>query len=146
MAYCTIDDVQALNTLRGDYSASTRPTSTQVEEFIDQIYNTVNSVLQARGIAIPITVPASFVGALKLANAQGAAALAEMAMFPEAAGTPGGSPHGQRLWKMYQAFLKWIEKGELPTAVEGTGAGPRSYGSEESTEKGEPKFKKDKEF
>lgn len=152
MAYCDIDDVQGLNIQRGAYSTSTKPTLAQVNEFIDQIYNTINSILLARKVTTPVTTPAAFVEALKLGNAQGAGALAEMAMFPEAAGTPGGSPHGAQLWKMYQEFLKWLEKGKLPTAL-GAHPLPRGFFEQhpitEPTEDypwREPKFRKNKEF
>lgn len=155
MAYCDIDDVQGLNSQRGAYGATTKPTLAQVNEFIDQVYETMNTVILGRGIStVPVTVPASFVTALKLANSQGAAALAEMAMFPEAAGTPGGSPHGQRLWSMYQNFLKWLRTGDLPTSVDGH-VPPRSFFEDRAAAETKPKadhewqrpqLPKDKEF
>lgn len=139
MAYCDIDDVQSLNSQRGAYSTSTKPTLVQVTEFIDQIYESINSILLGRGIGtVPVTTPASFVTSLKLGNSQGAAAMAEMAMFPEAIGTPGGSPHGQQLWKMYQEFLKWLREGALPTAVNGH-ATPRSFFEQRESADTKPK-------
>lgn len=154
MAYCDIGDVQAQNPTRGDYSATTKPTSTQVEEFIDQISNTIDSTLAGRGLTVPVTTPAYFVDRIKLLNAQGAAALAEMAMFPETGG-PGFSPHGKQLWDIYQAGIKQLREGQLPEALGGSKAGPRSMQTEESgTETTpeenypwlRPKLPKDKEF
>lgn len=155
MAYCDIGDVQGQNPKRGDYSASTLPTSTQVEEYITQISNTIDSTLAGRGLSVPVTSPDYFVDALRLLNAQGAGALAELAMFPEAPDTPGGSPHGTRLWQMYQAGLKQLREGPLPIAMEGSKAGPRSMqteeaGTETTPEENypwlRPKLPKDKDF
>lgn len=149
MAYCTITDVQALNPKR-TYGDTTTPTQTQVETSIDQIGNEIDSILLARGLTTPITTPTEFVAHLKQVNAYGAAALAEMAMFPEAGG-PGATSHGSDLWKIYKNMTTRLEKGELPTAVETTG--PRSFFTEHPTTEPtedqpwrKPKFGKDKEF
>lgn len=152
MAYCAIADVQALNPQRPTYSSSTKPTSTQVEEFIDQIANVIDSKLSARSVGVPVTTPARWVSWLKWGNAHGAAAMAEMAMFPEGGG-PGQTPHGTQLWNMYQKFLTDLETKELPVA--GSKAGPRSMHTEEAvTETApeatypwqRPKLPKDREF
>jgi len=157
MAYCTITDVQGLNSQR-TYSATSNPSLTEIDDFMTQIGNELDSVLLGRGLTVPVTAPASLVGALKLANAQGAAALAEMAMFPEAAGTPGGSPHGQRLWVMYKEFLAWLKTGDLPSAASTDSSGhvgPMSFHSEHEDEETEPentydwqkpKIQKNKDF
>ena len=108
MSYCTITDVQALNSQRDTYGAATNPSLTEVNGFITQIGNELDSLLLTLSLTVPVITPAEFVGALALANAQGAAALAEMAQFPEAQGTMGGSPHGQQLWAMYEKFKTWL--------------------------------------
>jgi hypothetical protein len=158
MAYCVIADVQGLNSQRPTYSATTSPSSSEVGDFMTQIGHEIDSILLGRGLSVPVTSPASLVGSLKLANAQGAAALAEMAMFPEAGGTPGGSPHGQNLWKMYKDFLDWLKTGELPSAAatDSSGhVGPFSFHSEHEAEETEPentydwqkpKVRKNKDF
>lgn len=138
MAYCTITDVQGLNSQREAYSATTNPSSTEVESFITQIGNEIDSLLLGRGLVTPITTPAEFVSTLKLGNAQGAAALAEMAQFPEAQGTMGGSPHGQQLWAMYEKFKTWLKDGNLPTALSGSHVGPKSFHESTEDEETEP--------
>lgn len=150
MAYCTITDVQALNPKR-TYDTSSTPTQTQVESLVTQISNEIDSILSARGLTVPVTTPDHFVAHLKQVNAYGAAALAEMAMFPEATGL-GATTHGSELWRIYRDMRDKLEKGELPVSVEG-GAGPRGFFEQhpiteptEDYEWREPKFKKNKEF
>lgn len=151
MAYCTITDVRALNPKR-TYDADSKPTETQVESFIDRIADEIDVVISGHGLSTPVASPQAFVDHLKQVNAYGAAALAEMAMFPEAAGSPGGSPHGDRLWKMYRAMMAPLARGEFPASLT-DGAGPSSFFERhpateptESHKWREPKFKKDKEF
>lgn len=138
MAYCDIDDVQALNPQRGDYSSSTKPTSTEVTTFITTVSDEIDSVLKARGVSVPVTAPAEFLSHLEQVNANGAAAYAEFAMFPEAAGTPGGSPQGDRLWKIYQGQLKSLREDQLPIDLAVTGAQPRSFWTEREATDTEP--------
>jgi len=150
MAYCAIADVRALNPKR-TYSSSSTPTQTQVEGFITQIANEIDSILSSRGLTVPVTAPAHFLAHLEQVNAYGAAALAEMAMFPEA-GMPGGTPQGSNYWAIYEKARTRLEKGDLPVSVEE--AQPRSFftehtGDTEPTEDydwRDRKFKKSKEF
>lgn len=151
MAYCTIADVRALNPKR-TYDDSSKPTATQVEGFVDNAANEISTILSARGLAVPVTAPTHFANHLKHVNANGAAATAEMAMFPEAVGSPGGSPHGQQLYRIYKDQLAQLERGELPVSAE-SGAGPRGFFEQhlavEPTEEHEwrkPKFGKNKQF
>ena len=113
MAYAALADVQAVNPKR-TYGASTTPTTTQVTAFIDDIAAEIDSVLSARGLATPVTEPASFLAHLTHVNAVGAAARAEFAMFPEAAESPAGSPQGDRLWGQYQEYLRALRRDALP--------------------------------
>jgi len=143
MSYCTITDVQALNSQRDAYSATTNPSLTEVNGFITQIGNELDSLLLARGLTVPVITPTEFVGALALANAQGAAALAEMAQFPEAQGTMGGSPHGQQLWAMYEKFKTWLQNPKSTISVVGgvaTGGhiGPQSFHEQTEANETEP--------
>ena len=144
MAYCEIADVQALNPTRPTYSAGTKPTATQVEGYITDIAAEIDTALKARGLNTPVTAPTDFVAHLKQMNALGAAALADSAMFPEAMG-PGASPHGAWLWGLYKGALKSLRESELPVGSGGESK-PTSYAVEHPDDKGEPKFKKDKEF
>lgn len=119
MAYCTNADVAAQNSARTPYSVSTTPTSTAVDDFIDQIAGEIDTRLAAKGVSTPVAAPATFVAWLLNLNALGAAALAEMAAYPEADGGQGSTPQGERLWKMYQQGLAAISKGDAipPEAV-----------------------------
>lgn len=116
MSYCTLTDVQGLNSKR-TYGASTTPTTTQATEFISKIAGEIDSVLQGRGLVTPVTTPDAFVEFLEQLNAVGAAALAERAMFPESQGLMGGVAAGALHWKQYQDGLKWLKEGALPTGT-----------------------------
>jgi len=125
MAYCTITEVNNLNPKR-NYEADTTPTTTQVNSLIDQIAVEIDAVLQAKGYTVPVTTPANFLSSLKYVNAYGAAALAEMGMFPETS-EMGQTPHWKILWKTYQDWLKSLRDGEIPSSLgidsESIGAG-----------------------
>lgn len=103
MAYCVIADVEAINALRGSYSATTKPTSTQVTGMIDMIYAEINAVLSSAGVTVPVTTT----DFMKLTNALGAAAMAEAA-----AGMPGKSenkdPRDWR-WEKYERNLEMLK-------------------------------------
>lgn len=142
MSYCDIGDVRALNPKRS-YDMKSTPTSVQVEDYITKIGNEIDSALSARGLAVPVTAPSQFVGSLGQLNACGAAALAEMAMFPEAGG-PGATSHGSELWRIYKDGIARLERGELPVSLE-KGGGPTSY-FEQNPDESPPKFGKDKVF
>jgi len=128
MAYCALIDVQALNARRNNntvYGASTVPTATQVTALIVQIAAEIDTILAAQSIATPVTAPASFVSFLLNLNARGAAALADMAAFPESDGGPGASTHGQTLWKLYQQGLDGLKDGTaIDPAVSDSGQEP----------------------
>ena len=113
MSYCAIGDVQALNTTRDTYSASTNPSSTQVGTFITNIAAEIDAALAANRVLTPVTAPASFLTFLLHLNALGAAALAEEAAFPEFDGGPGTTTQGQRYYKQYQDGLKGLKDGSL---------------------------------
>lgn len=116
MAYCTISDVRGLNPKR-TYSESTTPTETQVNQYITDIAVEIDNVLQAQGYTIPVTSPENFVSHLKLLNTRGAAAMAEIAMFPESTSGPGGTPHGSQLLSLYKDGLKALRNGEIPASM-----------------------------
>jgi hypothetical protein len=109
MSYCTLADVEALNAQRTPYSASTRPADGQVEDFIADIASEIDSVLSAAGLAVPVLAPAAFVSFLQRLNAYGAAALAEMAKFPESDRGQGSSPQGDRYWSLYREGIKALK-------------------------------------
>ena len=152
MAYCTITEVRGLNPKR-TYSASTNPSTTEVEEFIDRISDEIDVILQGRGFTTPVTSPTELASYLVHVNAYGAAAIAEQSMFTEPIG-PGATPHGTVLWQQYQQALKYLREGQLPVT---TGAHPLPFSFHEqnlgnATEPKEddewrnPKFGINKEF
>lgn len=155
MSYCTTTDIQALNPTR-TYSATSKPTLTQVQTYIDQIAGEIDSILKGRGLATPITIPAEFVTFLKQLNAVGAAALAERAMFPEAQGMMGSTSASAMHWRQYQDGIKWLKEGQMPSDVDGDGTAlPFSFFSDSISRDTEPKddydwqrpkFGKNKEF
>lgn len=115
MSYCAIVDVQALNPKR-TYGAATTPTSTQVTALIAQIAAEIDAILEAQGYTVPVTSPATFVTSLLTVNAYGVAALAEAAMFPETT-APGETAHWSYLEKKYQAWLKDLRAGIVPSSL-----------------------------
>lgn len=135
MAYCTITHVQGHNPKR-TYSATSTPTTTQVQEFIDRIANEIDVVLGGRGFTVPVTSPTELANFLIQVNAYGAAALAEDAMFPETT-VPGATPHSVSLWSKYQAALKYLGEANLPVNSDGV-ALPFSFRGQKLGETSEP--------
>ncbi len=151
MAYATTTTVQALNPKR-TYSSTSTPTTTQVTSFIDDIAGTINTLLEGKGLTVPVTTPADFVTALTLLNSLGAAALAEQAMFPEQGG-PGATPHGAWLWRQYQVGLKELKESPLPSSLRGDDSAASFWTEHPTTEPApddnawrDAKFGKDKVF
>jgi hypothetical protein len=142
MAYCTITDVRGLNPKR-TYNATTTPTEAQVGQYITDIAAEIDSIIQAQGYTVPVTAPANFVTVLKLLNARGAAAQAEIAMFPESG--VGATPHGQQLLSLYKDGLKALRAGEIPETITGQTTSPvGSYYTEVADQESypEPAFRK----
>jgi len=115
MAYCTIEDVQIF-AAKFPLSASTTPTSTQVETLIDLTAAQIDSVLLSKGYTVPVTTPAAFVESLRLLNAQGAEAMALMAQFPGGA-SKDSTPQYQAMLDLYQAGLEALRNGEMPSSL-----------------------------
>lgn len=143
MAYCTIIDVQGFNASRGAYSATTKPTSTQVNTMIDMIAAEIDSILTTRGVTTPVTSPADLVTYLRRVNALGAAADAESAMLPSAT---KASPHLKDLRDQYEAALELLRNEESSTLT--VGLLPWSYLGELTGSSDEPEcyFEQDKVF
>jgi len=142
-------DVQAINPKR-TYSASTTPTTAQVEAHIISIAAQLDTLLQGRGLTTPVSEPPEFVAHLKQVNAYGAAALAETGQFPEAQGL-ASTPHGAWLWSIYNQMIKALKDDPLPVTAQSVD--PFSFfteheGDEPEEEQAwrEPKFRKNKDF
>lgn len=136
MPYCSLSDVKALNPKRR-YAADTTPSETQVNQYIADIAVEIDSILQSQGYTVPVTTPDNFVSHLKLLNARGAAAQAEIAMFPEA--VSGASPHGSQLLSLYKEGLKALRNGEIP-AVLAPGSSSSDVGSYYQAMSGQNEF------
>lgn len=85
MAYAALSDVQGL-LAKFTIGTQSKPTATQAETIITQINAEIDAVIAGQGYAVPVTVPAWFLNALKLLNAYGAAATVLRSMFPDRAG------------------------------------------------------------
>lgn len=75
MPYCDITDVVARNPVRGAFTASTKPTASQVGLFIDDAAGIVDSVLVQAGYSTPVVVSQAATSVrftLRNANAVGA--------------------------------------------------------------------------
>lgn len=137
MAYCTTSDVQALNTKRPAYSASTTPTSTQVSSFVDQIAAEIDTVLEGRGFTTPVTSATTsekFVAWLLALNARGAAALAEQAQFPDRASVQGTVGSASVYWAQYREGLKYLKEGAIPGGGGDTAPNPLPFSFREKNQ------------
>jgi len=139
MSYCTTTDVQAINASHV-FSASTKPTTTQVNTFIDMVAGELDAILSSRSLSVPVTSPESFVEYLKLVNAVGAAAMAESAMNPSA---NKGSSHATRLEARYQTMLSILRTEAISTILT---LRPWSYASENTDDFPDATFPKDKSY
>ena len=122
MAYCVIGDVQALNAQRGAYSGTTKPSINDVNAFIIEIAEEIDSVLVSVGVSVPVTGTTVF---LKRLNVMGAAAMAEASMAMD--GTTESIEARNWRWSIYQEGLKDIRTnpaivGVMPAAVTTSGA------------------------
>ena len=153
MSYCTMTDVRGFKHKR-TYDATSTPTETQVTEFIEKIAGEIDTILEGRGLSVPVTESTAFVAFLEQLNAVGSAALAERAMFPEASGMMGGVSAASMHWKQYSDGIKWLTTGNLPTGTTAE-ALPFSFFGQNKANDTEPKdapswvrpkFGKNKEF
>jgi hypothetical protein len=152
MAYCTAAQVASLNPQR-TYSASSKPSLTEIGEFIDRIAAEMDVILQGRSLTVPVTEPAELVTFLEQLNVLGAGSLTEQAMFPAATGA-GSSPASGVLWARYREGLEYLKTGVLTTSGSDAPV-PFSWGSQQRAQGTEPvddytwnrpKFGKNKEF
>lgn len=141
MPYCDLSDVQNLNPKR-TYSATTTPTTTQVNAMIDLIASDIDMLLEAKGYTNPATTPTAFVNWLKLVNALGSAAMAEDAMFPETV-EKGSTPHASILRKQYMERLNMLKSGEIsPDSIGGDDVSSFYHVMSDRDAFPEPKFRK----
>ncbi|MGH2954881.1 MAG: hypothetical protein ACRD2Z_09745 [Thermoanaerobaculia bacterium] len=78
MAFATVADVHQLNTGRATYTASSKPTASQVIDWLEQTGAAIEGILRQRGYSVPVpTTATSALKYLEKCNALGAAALVE---------------------------------------------------------------------
>lgn len=104
------------------FSASTVPTTTQVEGLIDDVASRINMELRAQGYTVPVANTLTDVEAyayLSYANSAGAAALV-LNTLPGAVLDPDSPDENgnrrQALWGELMAALAYIKKGDLPAS------------------------------
>jgi len=127
MSYAALADVQSeMGALKGALTATTTPTTADVtNRILPDIAGEIDAVLSARGLVVPVTVPASFLDFLKATNALGAAArtLAELRAVNIEAGSLAVF-----LQEQYDKRLDMLRHGEgIPSDTTLSGALPRSY-------------------
>ena len=109
MAYAAIADVTA-RMAKFTISTTSKPTTAQITEFLDDIQGEVDVHLAAMGVTVPATTPAYFMDWLKGVVADGTAALALKSMFPDAHG-PAETPAYSFYQNRYEAALEGITDG-----------------------------------
>lgn len=81
MAYCDITKVEARNPIRAAFSATSKPSASQVHVFIEECAGIIDTVLAEANYATPIptAAPSSVLLTLEYANSVGGAYMAEWA-------------------------------------------------------------------
>lgn len=118
MAYCTSSDVQALLP-KFTLSATTKPNTTQVTQFCDDVSAEVDIYLARGGVTTPVTTPTTLVTWLRKVAQAGTAALTLKAMFPDQLG-PAETPAYAFFEKQYQDALKLMKDGDFISSIVGT--------------------------
>lgn len=153
MAYCDTDDAQALLP-KFTLSASTKPTTTQVTQFCDDISAEVDIYLARAGVTVPVTTPTTLMTWLRKVTADGVAAMTLKAMFPDQLG-PAETPAYAFFEKRYQDALKLMKDGDFISSIVGTSSDLLDVSTyftrnpdeeEELGEIAEPIFKISKQF
>jgi hypothetical protein len=108
MAYASITHVQAHNAGRGAYTSSTKPTASQVVQFIDEAAGEIDIALAAGGYNVPLpsSVPSSVAAYLQKTNAYGALCFIESSAQV--------SHNRDDYCSMFKQALKMFERGRLP--------------------------------
>lgn len=120
MAYCTVSDVQAM--MGQSFTATTRPTATEVQAAIDETAAELDGVAEAAGYNVPVSGTASVL-IMKRMNAYGASVNAwHTGVIADE------EPARVIYWKeQYTNFITRLRKGEqtlpgdTPTASPNTG-------------------------
>jgi hypothetical protein len=112
MAYCTTAEVQSLTGLT--FSGTSRPTTTEVDEFVSDVAAELDGVLQAAGYTLPIT-DSDALNLLGRYNKFGSAVQAWHAGY-----LSNDEPPRVAYWRTaYENFLNRLRKGEQELPGEG---------------------------
>lgn len=119
MSYCSLSDVQGYlsNVTIGP---SSKPSDTQVGQYIIDRAAQIDSALKARGLTVPIASPPEFVAELRVLNARGAASDALYQTFPAFSemGTTQESVYASQLHDDFEARLAELGEGvNLPVGL-----------------------------
>ncbi|KKL83979.1 hypothetical protein LCGC14_1969340 [marine sediment metagenome] len=139
MTYAVEADVQE-RMARIAISDVSKVTSSQVTDIEAQIAAEIDSLLDYKGVSVPVTSPDWFVTRLQGLSADGTTSIVLKSFFPEAVG-PGESPAYAFYESRYRRGLKMLEEygaGESPT-------GPQSEFHTEGTPT-DPLFPRDKVY
>lgn len=132
MAYATVENVQATNSARGTYTASTTPTATAVAQFLDEASSMIDGALEIAGYSVPVpdTAPASALLMLQQAASVGACYMVEASAVV--------SPKLDMFKKMWDDALTMLRSADLPGVARSQSRMPR-----QSKTVYEPEFTRD---
>lgn len=121
MAYAAPADLSRhLGKFSAGFTATSVPSTSDAQVFLDDIAGEIDAILNSRGIGTPVTLasaPQSFLDFLKVTNAIGAAAQIVAALFPHPQG-PTGTTYETWLDEQYEQRLAGLRSGEaVPDVV-----------------------------
>ena len=121
MSYASPPDLtRHLGRFSAGFTATSVPSTTDAQVFLDDIAGEIDAILSSRGIATPVTLasaPQSFIDFLKVTNAIGAATICAAALFPHPQG-PTGTTYESWLDEQYEQRLAGLRSGEaIPDVV-----------------------------
>jgi hypothetical protein len=116
MSYAAVSDVSALVPFI-TISASSKPSTSQVQGYLDDCSQMIDAALSSRGVAVPITAPATFLADLKALCALGGAGKVLVGTYPQGAG-PNAMSGRPTYWKDFLDRLEEFRRGlGIPVAL-----------------------------
>ncbi len=111
--YCTVADVQRLNSQRDYGSPGSKLGRDDIFEIIEDIGDEIDGGLRRAGFTLPVLEASSPIAyaLLGVLNALGAAARAEDSIFMQS--SPNQSTHGQVLNKSYEGMSEGVYLGRI---------------------------------
>lgn len=103
--YASTIDVAAIDSARATYSATSKPSASQVHRIIGMIEGEVNAILRHQGYALPIPTTATYsLDFLRAVTAKGA-----MALIEQSAVTSDRRGDARAMWQEAKSMLKSTE-------------------------------------